>query len=106
MSEPEKKKLTKIWLVILAVLCVINSVALGVLWYFFANQPAEDANMECLTYYEIGDVAYIRTDVAKIDPQKVEQGDVNVYNITDIQAKLDEARAKRDANRETSGAAN
>lgn len=51
------------------------------------------------TYYKIDDVEYIRNDVACPNAEKTENGEVDFYNIDDINDALDEAVKKREENK-------
>lgn len=57
------------------------------------------------TYYKIDDVEYIRNDVARPNVQKVENGEVEFYNIDDINDALDEAAKKREENKAANNSA-
>lgn len=48
------------------------------------------------TYYKMDDVEYIRNDVARPNAQKIENGEVDFYNLDDINDALDEAAKRRD----------
>lgn len=99
----KQKILTAALLSVLSVLVILNSIALVILWKHIDEQP-ELIFQGSDTLYKIDDVMYIQSDVVRLDPAKMESGEIKTYKRSEITALENEAIEKRDANKADSAA--
>lgn len=99
-----KKILLGVFLAVLTLAVMANSV----LWYIYFNTFPRGIEINVMEdeYFRIDDVLYIRYDMAKPDPQKIESGQLKTYNAKDIAKEIQEAIEKRDAKNEANSSAN
>ena len=99
-----KKIFLNILLTVLTLLVLANSLVLYILWTSIPHvtevNPLDDV------YYEIDDVKYIRGDISKLDPQKIEQGQIKSHSGSEIAKASEEAVAKRDERNKANSSAN
>ncbi len=101
-------KVKKILLGVLLAVLTLAVAGNSILWYiYFTTFPRGiEINIMEDKYYMIDDVLYIRADMAELDPQKVENGQVEIYDALDIAKDINEAIERRDAKSEANSAAN
>lgn len=100
-----KKTALIVLLSILTILVILNSIVLAFMWKRVDNQT-EPIFINSDKLVKIDDVGYIRYDVVRPDPAKVESGEFRTYDREEITALIDDAIAKRDEKNKANSTAN
>lgn len=97
MSKSKKILFTILISVLTIAVAVDTYIICSILPYIQEHLAQPDPSLN-RTYYKIDDVEYIRSDVARPNAQKVENGEAKFYSIDDINKAIDEAAKRRDEN--------